>query len=40
MEGNDGKYYVPADKTNMPEQVVTYRYIYSLVPSFTYSLKF
>jgi hypothetical protein len=40
MEGPDGKYYVPADKTNMPEQVVTYRYIYSLVPSFTYSLKF
>ncbi len=40
MEGTDGKYYVPADKTNMPEQVITYRYIYSLVPSFTYSLKF
>jgi hypothetical protein len=40
MEGPDGKFYVPADKTNMPEQVVTYRYIYSLVPSFTYSLKF
>jgi len=40
MEGPDGKFYVPADKTNMTEQVVTFRYIYSLVPSFTYSLKF
>jgi len=40
MEGSDGKYYVPSDKMNPPEQVVTYRYIYSLVPSFTYSLKF
>jgi hypothetical protein len=40
IEGNDHKYYVPADKTNAAEQIPTYRYIYSIVPSFTYSLKF
>jgi hypothetical protein len=40
IQGEDGKYYVPADKFNPQQQVITYRYIYSLVPSFTYSLKF
>lgn len=39
-EGNDGKYYIPADKLNPRELVTTYRYVYSLVPSFTYSLNF
>jgi len=38
--GADGKYYIPADKLNTDEQVVTYRYIYSLIPSLTYNLKF
>jgi hypothetical protein len=40
IKGDDGKYYVPADKLNRPEQIVTYRYIYSMVPSITYNLKF
>jgi hypothetical protein len=40
IKGDDGKFYVPADKLNSQKQLVTYRYIYSLVPSFTYSLKF
>lgn len=39
-EGTDGKYYVPADKLNPQELLPTYRYVYSIVPSFTYSLKF
>ncbi|MBN2485077.1 MAG: TonB-dependent receptor [Bacteroidales bacterium] len=38
--GNDGKFYIPADKENTVYQVPTYRYIYSLVPSLTYNLKF
>jgi hypothetical protein len=38
--GEEGKFYVPADNLNMAEQVVTYRYIYSIIPSLTYSLKF
>jgi hypothetical protein len=38
--GEDGKFYVPADNLNSNEQVATYRYIYSLIPSLTYSLKF
>jgi hypothetical protein len=38
--GGDGKFYVPADTYNMSEQVVTYRYIYSMIPTLTYSLKF
>jgi hypothetical protein len=40
IEGNDGKFYVPADRLKDPAQIPTYRYVYSLVPSFTYSLKF
>jgi len=40
IKGADGKLYVPADKLNMQAQVPTYRYVYSIVPSFTYSLKF
>jgi hypothetical protein len=39
-EGDDGKFYIPADKLNPGEMVATYRYVYSFVPSFTYSLKF
>ncbi|MBN1415575.1 MAG: TonB-dependent receptor [Bacteroidales bacterium] len=38
--GNDEKYYVPADTYNMEEQIVTYRYMYSMIPSLNYSLKF
>jgi hypothetical protein len=40
IKGDDGKYYVPADKLNLQEQLTTYRYVYSIIPSFTYSLKF
>jgi len=40
IQGSDGKYYVPADKLNPHELLPTYRYVYSIVPSFTYSLKF
>jgi hypothetical protein len=40
VQGADGKYYVPADKMNIREQQSTYRYVYSIIPSFTYSLKF
>jgi hypothetical protein len=40
IEGSDGKFYVPADKLNLQTQVPTYRYVYSIIPSFTYSLKF
>jgi outer membrane receptor protein involved in Fe transport len=36
----NGKFYIPADNTNSLEELVTYRYIYSLVPSITYSLTF
>lgn len=36
----DGKFYVPADNLNMSDQVATYRYIYSRIPSLTYNLKF
>ena len=36
----DGKFHVPADRLNMRELVPTYRYVYSVVPSFTYSLRF
>jgi hypothetical protein len=39
-QGSDGKYYVPADKLNSQELLPTYRYVYSIIPSFTYSLKF
>jgi hypothetical protein len=38
--GADGKFYVPADNLNPSKEVVTYRYIYSVVPSITYNLKF
>ena len=40
IQGAEDKFYIPADKLNLQEQVPTYRYIYSIVPSFTYSLKF
>jgi hypothetical protein len=40
IEGEDGKYYVPSDKTNPQELLPTYRYIYAVIPSFTYSLRF
>jgi hypothetical protein len=40
IKGDDGKFYVPADKLNRTEQLVTFRYVYSLVPSITYNLKF
>lgn len=38
--GSNGKYYIPADKQNMPEQITTFRYIYSIIPSFAYNLRF
>ena len=40
IEEPDGKFYIPADKLNMQVQKPTYRYIYSIIPSITYSLKF
>jgi hypothetical protein len=40
IQGEDDKYYIPADRINMSDQLPTYRYIYSVIPSFTYSLKF
>jgi len=40
IKGDDGKFYVPTDKLNRSEQLVTFRYVYSLVPSITYNLKF
>jgi hypothetical protein len=40
IPGDDNKFYVPSDRLNPAEQVVTYRYIYSMIPSLTYSLKF
>ena len=36
----DAKYIVPGDKKNESEQVPTYRYIYSVVPSITYNVSF
>jgi hypothetical protein len=40
IQDEDGKFYVPADTYNMNEQITTYRYMYSLIPSLTYNLKF
>ena len=40
IKGADDKFYIPADKLNRQEQLPTYKYVYSIVPSFTYSLKF
>jgi hypothetical protein len=40
IEDSDNKYYIPADHLNPQRQINTYRYIYSIIPSFTYSLKF
>ena len=40
VQGDDGKFYIPADQINIQNQLPTYRYIYSVIPSFTYSLKF
>jgi hypothetical protein len=39
-QGEDGKFYIPADKLNPSPQIPTYRYIYSVIPSFTYYLMF
>ena len=40
IQDTDGSFLVPADHLNQPAQIATYRYVYSLVPSFNYSLKF
>ncbi len=40
IQSGDGKFYVPADRLNKQGQISTYRYIYSLVPSFNYNLRF
>jgi hypothetical protein len=40
VQSKDGKFYVPSDRLNVPGQITTYRYIYSMVPSFNYNLKF
>lgn len=40
IQDETGKFYVPADTYGMDEQIVTYRYMYSVIPSLTYSLKF
>ncbi|MBN2275497.1 MAG: TonB-dependent receptor [Bacteroidales bacterium] len=40
IKDEEGKFYVPADTYIMDEQIVSYRYIYSMIPSITYSLKF
>jgi len=40
IQTREGKFYVPADRLNKPGQIATYRYIYSMVPSFNYNLKF
>jgi len=40
IKGSDGKYYIPADKLNTQQLEITYRYVYTLIPSFTYSLTF
>jgi hypothetical protein len=40
IQGEDGNFYVPADTYTMDEQITTYRYMYSLIPSITYNLKF
>lgn len=37
---SEGEYVVHADLLNPPEQLVTYRYIYAMVPSITYTLSF
>jgi len=40
MQDENGKFRVPADTYNLDEQVATYRYMYSMIPSITYSMKF
>ena len=40
IQGEDDKFYVPADTYNINEQITTYRYMYSMIPSITYNLKF
>ena len=40
IHGANDKFYVPSDLSSNPDLVPTYRYIYSIIPSFTYSLKF
>ncbi|MDA3891515.1 MAG: TonB-dependent receptor [Salinivirgaceae bacterium] len=36
----DGNFEIPMDKLNMQEQIVTKRYVFSVIPSITYNLKF
>ena len=40
IQDEEGKFYVPADTYSMEEHIVTYRYMYTMIPSLTYSLKF
>jgi hypothetical protein len=40
IRGDDDKFYVPADTQHTEEQVVTYRYMYSVIPSLTYNMRF
>lgn len=40
VKGADNKFYIPADHLNPQLQISTYRYIYSIIPSFNYSVKF
>ena len=40
MQDENGKFRVPADTYNLDEQVATYRYMYTMIPSITYSMKF
>jgi hypothetical protein len=40
IQGKDDKFYVPADRSGQQSVIPTYRYIYSVIPSLTYSLKF
>ena len=37
---SEGNFVVPADKLNSSEQVPTYRFIYSIIPSINYNLRF
>lgn len=36
----DGNFIIPADKLNSQEQIPTYRYVFSIIPSLTYNLRF
>ncbi len=37
---SEGNYVIPADKLNPQEQVATHRFIFSIIPSVTYNLRF